>query len=151
MKLHFPKGWLRKVSKEDSGEDDCTVGLPDHWQELGPPPVNASPEEREMDALTYAFPPDQNKSTFRMGMVACFGCGSFFVILWAIQFFYTATPQDQWMAWANLGLAAALFLIGGFGIRARKIDQDYRKKMALEYEAFQAAQLKDRPTGPMVH
>lgn len=151
MKLHFPKGWLRKISKEDLEGDDVPVGLPDHWKGMGPPPAGASAEERELDALTYAFPPDQNKSTFRMGMVASFGCGSFFVILWFIQFFFTAAPQDLWMAWANLGLAGVLFSIGGFGIRARKRDQDYRKKMVLEYEAYTAAQLKNRLTASTVH
>ncbi len=159
MKLHFPKDWLRKISEEDLEGDDVPVGkpgsfdapLPDHWKGMGPPPSNGTDEERELDAMTYAFPPGQNKSTFRLGMAATFGCGFFFVAIWFTQFFFTATPQDLWMAWMNLAMGGALILIGVFALISRKRDQDYRKKMVLEHEAYTAAQLKDRPTASTIH
>lgn len=137
MKLHFPKDWLRKISKEDLDGDDVPIG----------PPLRL----RELEAMTHASPPDENKTEFRLGMIATFGCGFGFVVLWFIQFFFTAAPQDHWMAWMNLAMGGALVLIGIFALISRKRDQDYRKKMVLEHEAYTAAQLKDRPTASTIH
>jgi hypothetical protein len=151
MKLHFPKDWLRKISKEDLDGDDVPIGRPDAWQSLGPPPSNGTAEERELDAMTYAFPPNKGRLEFILGMVATFGFGFFFVTIWFVQFFFTATPQDLWMAWMNLAMGGALVLIGIFAVISRKRDQDYRKKMVLEHEAYMAAQLKDRLTASTIH
>ena len=145
MKLHFPKDWLRKISKEDLDGDDIPIGRPDAWQGLGPPPYNGTAEERELDAMTYAFPPNKGRFEFILGMVACFGVGSMLLIL-AITDLVFDSAKEPWMGWITLAMAASLYLVGIFGWISRKRDQDYRKRMVLEHEAYTASQLKDRPT-----
>jgi len=134
MKLHFSKDWLRKISMEDLDEGDCTIG---------PPPPGATEEERELDAMTYAFPPKAARFEYKLGLFACFVIGTLFYIPPILHFFFGVESVHPWQPYAFIAFGLILNGIGIAAVHSRKKHQDYRKKMILEHEAYVAAQLKD--------